>query len=92
MALSFNLFMFKKSIEETLNIIEWNPSNQQLEEMFNEIIKLNGSEDFSVVENIVLGTYGKPIKRMVFNGLDTSKASKLLAKISAQNKGNQQKR
>lgn len=83
--------MIKKSIEETLNIIEWNPSSQQLEEMFNEIIKLNGDEDIFVVEEIVSKIYRDPIKRMVFNGLDTSKASKLLAKISA-HKNSQQNR
>ena len=80
---SFNLFLFKKAIEEELNIVEWNPNTEQLGEMRNEILKLNGDEDIFEVEKIVFSIYKEPIKQMIFNGLDTSKASSLLAKINA---------
>ncbi|MFI0623581.1 hypothetical protein ACH32W_19085 [Escherichia coli] len=35
--LSFQVFLFKKALEEELDIIKWHPTNEQLEEMFNEI-------------------------------------------------------
>lgn len=90
--LSFQVFIFKKALEEELNIVKWHPTNEQLEEMFNEISKLTGSEDISEVEHIVHSIYKKPISRMVFNGLNTSKASALLAKIQTQTNNNQQSR
>ncbi|WP_246873338.1 hypothetical protein [Pantoea ananatis] len=50
MHISFNLFLFKKAIEEELNIVEWNPNTEQLGEMRDEILKLNGDEDIFAVE------------------------------------------
>lgn len=51
--------------------------------MRSEILKLNGDEDIFAVNKIVFSIYKEPIKKMVSNGLDTSKASSLLAKINA---------
>ncbi|WJV54885.1 S-(hydroxymethyl)glutathione dehydrogenase [Prodigiosinella aquatilis] len=83
MHLSFNISLFKKAIEEELNIVEWHPTTEQLERMRSELLELNGSEYIFEVDKIISSIYGKPIKRMIFNGLDTSKASSLLAKINA---------
>ncbi len=82
MHLSFNFFLFKKAIEEELNIVEWHPTTEQLQRMKSELSKLNGSEDIFEVEKIVFSIYKEPIKQMFFNGLNTSKASSLLAKIN----------
>ncbi|HGU8383312.1 TPA: S-(hydroxymethyl)glutathione dehydrogenase [Escherichia coli] len=90
--LSFQVFLFKKALEEELYIIKWHPTNEQLEEMFNEIKKLSGNESITEVENIVHRIYKKPITRMICNGLNTSKASSLLAKIQSQSNNTQQKR
>ncbi len=80
--LSFQVFLFKKALEEELDIIKWHPTNEQLEEMFNEIKKLSGNESITEVENIVHRIYKKPITRMICNGLNTSKASRYWQKFN----------
>lgn len=90
--LPFQLYDFKSILEEELDIITWHPTDEQLEEMFNQISKLTGEESIFEVENIVQHIYKKPIIRMICNGLNTSKASALLAKIQSQKNNNQQSR
>ncbi|WP_233962023.1 S-(hydroxymethyl)glutathione dehydrogenase [Pectobacterium versatile] len=89
---SFNLVQFKKVLEEELNIIKWEPTENELKEIFNEILKLNNSDGVFEVEKIVSRVYKKNIIRISVNGLNTSKASSLLAKIQSQTNNNQQKR
>ncbi|QYM91003.1 S-(hydroxymethyl)glutathione dehydrogenase [Dickeya zeae] len=89
---SFNLVQFKKALEEELNIIKWEPTENELKEIFNEVLKLNNNDEIFEVEKIVSRIYKKNIVRISVSGLNTSKASSLLAKIQSQTNSNQQKR
>lgn len=79
--LNFSLFLFKQELEQSLNIIEWSPTEDDLNEIYNKLIIITDDVNVYEIEKIILGVYRKPIKIFLTNGLDTSTAAMLLAKI-----------
>lgn len=71
----------KKVLEKEYDIISWSPSDQQLQQMFDYISSLSGDESKSDLFKKILNIYKKPIKSMIFKGLDTSTTAMLLKRI-----------
>lgn len=82
--LNFSLFLFKQELEQTLNIIEWSPTEDELKEIYHKLNIITDDVNVYEIEKITLEVYRKPIKMFLTNGLDTSTAATLLAKIHSQ--------
>lgn len=78
---NIELYKFKEVLEHELKIVEWQPTVQQLQKMYDEITALTGDEEIFAVENIVHSIYKRPIKVIAVGGLNTSTAKSLLSKI-----------
>ncbi|MDY4376398.1 hypothetical protein SOV92_14660 [Pectobacterium brasiliense] len=73
--------IIRSAIEREMNIVEWQPTDEQILEMYNRIKNLPDDTDKQIIHSIVYDVYGKPIKVFSCSGLDTSKTSQALSQI-----------
>jgi len=79
---------FKAVLESEYNIVEWSPSYEQLQKMYFEVTGSPASRKKRDIYHAIQDIYGDSIQIMIFEGLDTSRTSTLLARASAAVKEN----
>jgi hypothetical protein len=75
------LLKLKLALERVLEIIKWDPSLTQLEEMAKELNKLPDGAGVREISKVVYAIYKDPIQIWIIKGLDTSKAMETLMRI-----------
>lgn len=76
-----DLLKMKKDLETILGIEVWNPTDNQLINIWNELSKLpNNTSEIKILE-VVNSIYGRPLIVSCMEGLDTSVAMMALLKI-----------
>lgn len=93
MTITFSqLVAFKAVLESEYNIVEWSPSYEQLQKMYDEVVGSPASRGKRDIFNAIQAINGENIQVMLFEGLDTSTTSTLLARASAAVKDNGEKK
>ena len=82
------LMAFKAVLESEYNIVNWSPSYDQLQKMYDEVVGSPASREKRDIYHVIQTIYGDKIQVMIFEGLDTSTTSTLLARASAAIKEN----
>lgn len=82
------LMAFKAVLESEYNIVNWSPSYDQLQKMYDEVVGSPASRKKRDIYHAIQTIYGDKIQVMIFEGLDTSTTSTLLARASAAIKEN----
>ncbi|HFI1934032.1 TPA: hypothetical protein ACGPMY_004495 [Yersinia enterocolitica] len=78
-----HLLELKRHLEGVLEIINWEPSYIQLEQIREGLNKLPLGVNVQEVRRVVYGIYKDPIQVWVIKGLDTSRAVETLIRIKA---------
>ena len=76
-----HLLEMKKQVESILKIEVWNPTEEQLINIWDELAKLPDNADENKILQVVNSIYGEPLIVSCMEGLDTSRALMSLFKI-----------
>lgn len=86
------LMAFKAVLEAEFDIVKWSPSYDQLQKMYKEVVGSPASRKKRDIFHAIQAIYGEQIRIMIFEGLDTSTTSTLLARASTAVKENGDKK
>lgn len=74
---------FKAVLESEFDIVNWSPSYDQLQKMYDEVISSTAKKPKREIFFAIQEIYGQSIQIMIFEGLDTSTTATLLARAIA---------
>lgn len=75
------LIRIKYAIEATALIIEWDPTNEQIINIINDLKKTEDILNLKTVRSIVGRHYKKPLRVWVLKGMNVLEADEILSKL-----------
>ncbi|MEN4527234.1 hypothetical protein ABEH08_23035 [Pantoea agglomerans] len=75
------LIRIKYAIEATALIIKWDPTNEQIINIINDLKKTEDTLNLKTVRSVVGRHYKKPLRVWVLKGLNVLEADEILSKL-----------